>query len=67
MTCNHILQSVLVFSLQIELLEEKNPSDEAGLRIGLLHEVLQSELASENDDLGINQVRLKLFQGKNNC
>ena len=63
---NHILQLGLVFNLQIELLQEKNASNEVGLRTELLHQVLQSGVVSENDDLGTDEQRPELFQGKNN-
>ena len=38
---NHGLQPSLVLDIQIKLLEEKNPLDEARLRIGFLHKLLQ--------------------------
>jgi len=59
-----ICQPGLVFNLQIKPLEEKNPLNEARLRIGFLHEVLQSGMISENYDLRIDQIGSELSQGK---
>jgi len=45
----------------MKLLEKKNPSDKVGLGVRFLHEMIQSGMISEDNDLGINQVGSKFF------
>jgi len=65
MTGNQIYQPRFVFDLQIKLLK-KDSSDESGFRLRFAHQVLQSGMISEDNDLGIDQVRSKFFQDKGN-
>jgi len=55
-----------VLNLQVTFLEKKHPTNETGLRVRLLQEMLQYDMLSENDHLGINQVWAEFFQGEHN-
>ena len=50
---NYILMTDFVTNLQVKFLEEKEPSNEMGLRVGLLQKILQYGISDEDDHLGI--------------
>ena len=51
MICHNILHSIFIFDLQVEFLEQEDPSNKPSLGILLDEKVLQSRMVCEDKDV----------------
>jgi len=64
---NNIFGPYLILDLQVELLKEQYPPDEARLGILVVKEVLESCMVSVYDDFGEKEIWAKLLHCIHDC